>query len=463
MNAFSELEIKYVDTPIEERKPFIDKPGSELATTREVDEEEEEDNSDTSIYSLKSSVKIESTTYRGFVTFLKGLIGTGILALPFVINKVGLIPAWILLFVIGYLNLYTMQLVHTVASDLKIPKIDFGRLSERVTGRKWFRYLAEINVHVMQIGSSIPGVVFFYQYFDRVSCIYGWKTFCGVKQTQILLILCFLLPIGAITDLHYLAIPSGIALVFQMLFYLTFLVISIDKISIDGVMAESFTTYNLAYFAIAFATILYAYEAIGMLLEIRSSVADDNKFGKVLYYSFIASTVTYLIFGTVGKLAYGDATQSVIFLNLNQNDKLLVFLEFGYLFGLLITIPAGLFPPTRIIESWQVFRDFIVDEVTGKKSKWKRQLIRQPLIILIVLIASAVPSFEMVVSLIGGLNFTILSFVIPVILYNIHFRNDETKRVRRICNWLILLSGVVLGSIATVESIQELSNTGNAP
>ena len=42
-----------------------------------------EDNHRVSIYSLQSSVKVESTTERGFITFLKGLIGTGILALPF--------------------------------------------------------------------------------------------------------------------------------------------------------------------------------------------------------------------------------------------------------------------------------------------------------------------------------------------------------------------------------------------
>eukprot|EP00331_Platyophrya_macrostoma_P020301 CAMPEP_0176468488 /NCGR_PEP_ID=MMETSP0127-20121128/39120_1 /TAXON_ID=938130 /ORGANISM="Platyophrya macrostoma, Strain WH" /LENGTH=79 /DNA_ID=CAMNT_0017862061 /DNA_START=36 /DNA_END=275 /DNA_ORIENTATION=- len=75
---------------------------------------------------------------------------------------------------------------------------------------------------------------------------------------------------------------------------------------------------------------------------------------------------------------------------------------------------------------------------------------------MIVVIASLVPSFEILVSLFGGMNFTILSFVIPVVLYNTHFRNDSSKRFNRICNWIILAIGIGLGSIATVESIQEL-------
>lgn len=453
MKSFRYLENHFSDGPIEESTIFLDETSAHSPDDKACIDE----NPRNSIYSLKSSVKVESTTERGFVTFLKGLIGTGILALPYVINKVGLIPAWILLFVVGYLNYRTMQLVHIVASDLNLVKVDFGRLSEVVTQSKAFRYLAEINIHIMQIGSAIPGIVFIYQYFDQVSCLFGWDLFCGQKSMQILAILLIILPIGSITDLHYLSIPSAIALGFQLLFYMIFLSISFIKISQEGIAPGSFTDYDLGYLAIAFATILYAYEAIGMLLEIRASVANNSKFSKILYYSFAASTFTYLIFGTIGNLAFGKATQSVIFLNLNQADSFVVFVEFGYLFALIITFPAGLFPPMRIIENWRIFRNFIKDKETGKKSKLRRQMIRQPVILLIVLIASIVPSFEILVSLFGGMNFTILSFIVPVVLYNTHFKDDPKKRFGRICNWIIMVAGIILGGIATVESLTELS------
>lgn len=464
MNSNSGPVVRFEESPAEEKQPLIEDPdqsshvsGSNEPHKNTIEEPEREEKLPfISVYSLKSSQKIQSTAQRGFLTFLKGLIGTGILALPYIIQEVGLIPAWILLAVIGCLNFRTMQLINEVANDLKIVKVDFGRLSGKVTGREWVRYLTEINIHIMQLGGALPGLIFTFQYLEKISCFYEWEALCGVKSMQLLVILALVLPIGAITDLHYLSIPSGIALIFQIAFYATFLIICGQRIHQYGLETGSFTAYNLHYLPIAFASILYAYEGIGLLLEIRASVANSREFNKVLTYAFFASTLLYCLFGTMGKLAFGSNVESVIFLNLNQDNTFIVLLEFGYLFSLIIAIPASAFPPIRIMESWKIFRVWIMDVETGKKSKWKRQLIRQPVFLMLVLIAAIAPSFNVVISLIGGLNFTILCFILPVILYNIRFKDDPTKQWHRIFNWLILIVGAILGSIATVDSFAEI-------
>ena len=479
MSVNASLSLRFGDGPIEETQPLMEgsqeqipsangdsknqpeggKPGEQELQREDLDKEDlssQEGLPVVSIYSLKSSQKIESPAERGFLTFMKTLVATGVLALPFVIQQVGLIPAWVLLLVIGYINFRTMQLVDEVANALNVRKVDFGRLAEQVTGRKWFRYFTEINVHIMQIGGCLPCLAFDLQYLDKVSCLYGWSAFCENKPMQVLLILVLVLPIGSITDLHYLSIPSGIGLLFQTAFYLTFLVICGQRIHEYGIATESFTAYNFHYLPIAFASILFAYEGIGLLLEIRASVASKKEFSKVLRYAFVASTITYTVFGTVGKLAFGDSVEPVIFMNLDQNNKFIVLLEVGYLFALMISLPAAIFPPIRIIESWGFLRNWIMDKETNKKSKWKRQFIRQPLLLLIVLVAAIAPSFNIVISLLGGMNFTILSFVLPVIMYNTQFKNDPKKRWHRFGNWLILIAGIILGACATVQSIYEI-------
>ena len=448
----------------DEKQPLIadDKHSTPESESAEMLENGDEDDIEieampmVSMYSLKSSQKIESTAERGALTFLKNLIGTGILALPYVIQQVGLIPAWILIITLGMLNFYSMNLLNKVANALKVKKIDHGRLCEKVTESKFLRYLADINIYILQLGGCLPGVIFILEYLEKITCLYEWEAFCDVKFMQILLILIFVLPIGAITDLHYLSIPSGIAILVQFFFYLVFVVICGIKIYQNGIAAGSFTAYDLSNLPIAFASILFAYEGIGLLLELRASVPNKKEFKKVMRYSLFFSTLAYFLFGTFGKLAFGADVEAVVFLNLDQSNNFLVILEFAYLLALTTALPAAVFPPLRVIENWGIFKTWLLDPETGMKSKWKRQLIRQPLFIMIVLAAAIAPSFNIVISLLGGSNFTVLSFVIPVILYNTKFKGDPKKRWYRLFNWVILVVGVILGSIATYQSILDI-------
>ena len=419
-----------------------------------------------SLASIRSSIKKESPTSRGMMTFIKSLIGTGVLALPFVINSVGLVPAWILLFIVGYLNLYTMKLVDSAASDVGVIRTDLGKLSQLITGRKWFRYFAEGNLYIMQVGCVIAGLVFIAKYLESVSCILGWNFMCGHKAVQFALIFAFVLPIMTITDLHYLAIPNAIALVFQLLFCLVFFTISFGLLSYQGAanggLRASLSRWDFSNFPVAFATILYAYEGIGLLLEVRSSVAESSKFNKVLDWSFVVSTISYLLFGTVGALVYGDATQPIIFLNLDQTDKFIVFVEFMYLIAIILGIPSALFPVTRMIENLKVFRKCIVDE-TGKKRKIARQIIRLPLFLFLCGIAVVIPSFNSFLSFLGGFNFSILAFVVPVILYYVRFKSEKSQKLKLIFNWFLLVVGVILGITASVESIIDMAQDNSIP
>ena len=294
-----------------------------------------------------------------------------------------------------------------------------------------------------------------------MACLYEWSMFCGVKWAQALVILAFVIPIGSVTHIHHMAIPSDIALIFQLLFFAIFLVISISTLQVLGkngsISKADFFEFNPSKLPISFATMLFAYEGIGLLLEVRSSVGDNKKFAKVIQWTFIGCTTLCLVFGTIGKLAYGDAVEPLIFMNLDQTDGLIVFVEVMYLFGLVIAIPSGLFPVLRIVESWDIFRDFLADKETGKKAKFKRVLLKLPIILFVTLIAMLVPSFELVLGLLGGLNFTTLDFVVPVLLYNFHFRKNPQKRFMRWANWCLLLVGTAIGILATIQSVYEMA------
>ena len=220
--------------------------------------------------------------------------------------------------------------------------------------------------------------------------------------------------------------------------------------------------FEISALPVTFATMLYAFEGIGLLLEVRSSVVGAKKFDTVLFLAFVTSTFVYSLFGSLGALAFGDNAHSIIFMSLDNSNKFMLVIEFGYILALILGMPSVLFPATRLIENYKIFRSWIMNEKSGKKSKIKRQMIRLPLAILICFIAAAVPSFSSFLSLLGGFNFVILCFVIPVVFYYIQFKGDPNKRVKLMVNWCIMAVGIILGMIAVVQSIIAMANANGS-
>lgn len=413
-----------------------------------------------SIYSMKSSEKKESPASAGVTTLLKYVIALGILAIPYVSARVGLFPALILILFVGYLNLYALKLLDAVATDLNLKKVDLGRMCYLVSRKTGFQYFAEINLHIMCMGGVIIEVVFIAEYLGEVSCILDWTIFCDRKLMQLVLIFALIMPVMTITDLHYLAIPNLIALMVQLGFIIILLVTSINLIQSNGVasggLEAALTKFEFSGLPVAFTTILFAYEGVGVFMEVRGSVGD--KLNKVLNWGFAFAALGYMVVTSTAVLAYGDATNSIIFLNLDQHNEFYLVFELGYLISIILGIPTQLFAITRIIENYKIFRSFIQVENTNKKSKLKRQLIRIPLLLIIVSIAMVIPSFSSFLNIISGITFTITAFAIPVILYYIHFQDDPTKRFKRFMNWVLLAIAIVAGVIATVQSIMEMVN-----
>lgn len=358
------------------------------------------------------------------------------------------------------MNLYALKLLDAVATDLNLKKVDLGRMCYLVSRKTGFQYFAEINLHIMCIGGVIIEVVFIAEYLGEVSCILDWTIFCDRKLMQLVLIFALIMPVMTITDLHYLAIPNMIALMVQLGFIIILLVTSINLIQSNGVasggLEAALTKFEFSGLPVAFTTILFAYEGVGVFMEVRGSVGD--KLNKVLNWGFAFAALGYMVVTSTAVLAYGDATNSIIFLNLDQHNEFYLVFELGYLISIILGIPTQLFAITRIIENYKIFRSFIQVENTNKKSKLKRQLIRIPLLLIIVSIAMVIPSFSSFLNIISGLTFTITAFAIPVILYYIHFQDDPTKRFKRFMNWVLLAIAIVAGVIATVQSIMEMVN-----
>lgn len=101
---------------------------------------------------------------------------------------------------------------------------------------------------------------------------------------------------------------------------------------------------------------------------------EPEKFPRVLTGVMVGTMLLFAGGGLLAYLAYGSDVQTVVFINLPQDDKLVSASQFLYSIAILLSTPLQLFPAVRIMEngifpSWR----------SGKRSlkvKWEKNAFR---------------------------------------------------------------------------------------
>jgi proton-coupled amino acid transporter len=150
-----------------------------------------------------------------------------------------------------------------------------------------------------------------------------------------------------------------------------------------------FITYNLL--------ILYYY--VGLIIPIRDSMENPEKFPSVLTFVMVLVAATLCSVGTLGYLAFGENVHTVALLNLPAGP-LPNSIQLGYTIAVLLSNALTLFPTIRIIEQ------ALFGERTGKNSlyiKWQKNTLRASIVITGTLIAwGGASDLDKFISLIGS-------------------------------------------------------------
>lgn len=176
---------------------------------------------------------------------------------------------------------------------------------------------------------------------------------------------------------------------------------------------------------------MFSFEGIGLVIPITESMKDPHKFPKVLSGVMVGIMFLFAGGGALSYLAYGkdiqvccdvahsqcrretdtvraSFVQTVVFVNLPQDDKFVNAAQFLYSLAILLSTPLQLFPAVRIMENGIFSR-------SGKHSnkvKWEKNGFRTAVVIACAGIAWAGASdLDKFVSLIGSLACVPLCFV----------------------------------------------------
>jgi len=164
-----------------------------------------------------------------------------------------------------------------------------------------------------------------------------------------------------------------------------------------------------------------------------------------------------VLFAGAGALAYaafGSSIQTVVFVNLPQDDKFVNTSQFLYSVAILLSTPLQLFPAVRIMENGLFSR-------SGKynhKVKWEKNLFRAGCVFACAAIAWAgAADLDKFVSLIGSVACVPLCFCYPAML---HYKACAHSRKQKVLDIALFVFGLLAAIYTTTQTASPRSQFG---
>ena len=193
-----------------------------------------------------------------------------------------------------------------------------------------------------------------------------------------------------------------------------------------------------------FGIVMYCYEGVGVILNIHESMENKENFNKVLSVTMVAVTIMYLLFGSLGYIAYGKETNEIITLNLGDglpSDVVKLALSTGLFF----TFPLMMFPVFSVMEN-SSFMD--------TQSFAAKNFIRIATVLFAVFVALGIPNFGDFISLVGAGACAALAMILPayVHLKLAPYMTDPEVFV----NNILFFSGILFAVVGTYHAAESM-------
>ncbi|KAI8126092.1 hypothetical protein FF38_03692 [Lucilia cuprina] len=400
---------------------------------------------------------------------LKGSLGTGILAMPNAFKNSGYVTGTIGTIIIGFICTYCIhQLVkaeYELCRRRKIPSMTYPKVAEVALdeGPTIFKKCSPYIGHVVntflliyQLGTCCVYVVFVSSNIKSVVDYYVDKP-VDVRLCMVIILLPLIL-INWIRNLKYLAPFSTLANAITMVSF---------GIICYYIFREPVTTENKEAFAPAsgfplfFGTVLFALEAIGVILPLENEMKTPKKFGGscgVLNVAMILIVFLYVGMGLFGFLNYGDEIEGSITLNLPAKDVLAQCVKAMLAFAIFIT--HGLACYVAIDITWN---EYVAQKLGPQRRKifWE-YTVRTSLVLVTFLLAVAIPNLELFISLFGALCLSALGLAFPALIqicthwYTTH---GMAKVWLLLSNFFLIIVGILGLVIGTYTSLAEIVAT----
>jgi len=405
----------------------------------------------------------KSTAVQASFTLFKVFVGSGILALPLNFFHVGLGLGVTGMFFSAILTYYCMSLMLRVVDDMRsTTPLNVQMVTKKILG-KGGKLSVEISLIIMQIGIAIAILIFATKFLNYVVCGFGLTEYCDNYLMIGIAVALVVIPLSFINNMHYFYYPSLFATFFILAnitqqFIYNFK--NFGNISFSDVL-QGLTTFHLEELPGFFGVATYAFEGIGVIFSVRSSMQRPDKFQNILRAQMFLITLLYTVFPATSELAYGEKTREIILFNLPITNHVCLSIQSLYVVAQLFGFPVQLHPVFHILETSKSCRGWFYDRKGQPKGALLKCAIRIILIVLMVTIALTTKSFNNFLNLLGSGVFVYLGYLLPIVLYHLHFKKRASKFFTAV-NCVAFPISVVLGITGIYVSIKEMVNPSDS-
>ncbi|XP_055598119.1 proton-coupled amino acid transporter-like protein CG1139 [Uranotaenia lowii] len=411
-------------------------------------------------------VEHPTTNNETLIHLLKGSLGTGILAMPNAFHHAGWLVGSVGTFLIGILCTYCIHLLIKAEYELcrrkKVPSLNYPAVTQTalLEGPDALKPFANVIIHIInvflliyQLGTCCVYVVFVASNIKAISDNYT-ETETDVRLFMLIILLPLIL-INWVRNLKFLApfstLANAITLVsFAIILYYIFR----DPISFEG--REAFG--NIAEYPLFFGTVLFALEAIGVILPLENEMKTPKKFGGnfgVLNKAMVLIVTLYIGMGLFGYLNYGAESAGSITLNLPKDEILAQCVKGMLAFAIYIT--HGLACYVAIDITWNDYMKKRFGE-SPRSIIWE-YLMRTVLVLVTFLLAVAIPNLELFISLFGALCLSALGIAFPALIQTCTYWHERQgfQKVWMVTKnsiiGVIAIFGLVVGTSTSLKEI----------
>ncbi|KAH7318343.1 transmembrane amino acid transporter protein [Stachybotrys elegans] len=339
---------------------------------------------------------------------LKSFVGTGVLFLPRAYLNGGMLFSNLVLLGVACLSYYCFVLL--VTTRLKIVG-SFGDLGGILYG-KWMRTLILASIVLSQIGFVAAYCVFTAENMQAfIKAVSDCKSSISIPALIGIQMIIFL-PFSLLRDIGKLGFTALIADAFILIGLAYIFYYDVFTISSEGI--ADIIMFNKKDWTLFIGTAIFTFEGIGLIIPIQESMRQPEKFPRVLFLVMIIITVLFTVMGAISYAAYGSKTETVVLLNLPQDNKMVNSVQFLYSAAILLSTPLQIFPAIRIAETELFTR-------SGKYNpyiKWQKNIFRFFVVMLCAAIAwGGADNLDKFVALVGNFACIPLVFIYPPLLH----------------------------------------------
>ncbi|GAB1314954.1 hypothetical protein MFIFM68171_05164 [Madurella fahalii] len=377
---------------------------------------------------------------------LKSFVGTGVLFLPRAYLNGGMLFSNLVLLFVAALSYYCFVLL--VTTRLRVDG-SFGDIGGILYG-KWMRTLILASIVISQLGFVAAYIVFTSENLQAfILAVSDCRTLVPITWLIIVQMLIFL-PFSLLRDIGKLGFTALIADAFIViglayLFYYDILTLNTQGLA-DIIM------FNQKDWTLFIGTAIFTFEGIGLIIPIQESMRHPQKFPKVMFAVMVIITTLFVVMGAVSYAAYGSKTETVVLLNLPQDDKMVNGVQFLYSLAILLSTPLQIFPAIRITENALFTK-------SGKYNpyiKWQKNVFRFFVVALCALVAwGGADNLDKFVALVGNFACIPLVYIYPPML---HYRAVARNRFRKLSDILLCVFGFVAMAYTTSLTIMSWAN-----